>query len=66
MTLESLATLISHTAASADKRFSALVEDIADLKTEMVDRFDHVDKQFGAAHSRARAMLRTQISVPSA
>jgi hypothetical protein len=51
VTLDSLATLIAHTAASADKKFAALSEDIsgaksdvADLKTEMMAQFEHVDK----------------------
>ena len=58
VTLDSLAELISHTAASADTKVAALAEDIADikssmatkdditdLKSEMTDRFEHVDEQ---------------------
>jgi predicted nucleic acid-binding Zn-ribbon protein len=58
VTLDALAALISHTAASADTKFAALAEDIADikssmatkddiadLKSEMTDRFEHVDDQ---------------------
>lgn len=56
MTLNSLATLISRTAASADKTFTALADDIADLKTEMMDQFGHVEKQFRATDDRLRAI----------
>jgi hypothetical protein len=58
VTLDSLAALISRTAASADNKFVALAEDIADIKSSMttkddmadlkagmMDRFEHVDEQ---------------------
>ena len=58
VTLDSLAALISHTAASTNTKFAALAEDIADikssmatkddiadLKSEVTDRFEHVDEQ---------------------
>jgi hypothetical protein len=61
VTLDSLATLIAHTAASADKKFAALADDIggmkgdvADLKTEMIAQFEYFDKQLGANHDRLR------------
>ncbi|MGH6676484.1 MAG: hypothetical protein ACRECE_09745 [Xanthobacteraceae bacterium] len=60
-TRDSLATLIADTAASADKKFTALAEDIAsvkgevsDLKTEMMAQFAHVDTQFRATDDRLR------------
>lgn len=59
VTLESLAALITKTSATADKKFPALADDIAgvkgeiaDLKTEMMEQFDHVDKQFRATDDR--------------
>jgi predicted nuclease with TOPRIM domain len=33
---------------------SELKGDIADLRTEMIDQFEHVDKQFVATHDRLR------------
>jgi septal ring factor EnvC (AmiA/AmiB activator) len=39
-TLESLAKLISESSASADKKFAALAEDIADIKSTMVTKDD--------------------------
>jgi predicted nuclease with TOPRIM domain len=33
---------------------SELKGDIADLRTEMIDQFEHVDKQFVASHDRLR------------
>jgi septal ring factor EnvC (AmiA/AmiB activator) len=39
-TLESLARLISKAAASADKKFSALAEDIAEIRKDMVTKDD--------------------------
>ena len=53
-TLDSLALLISRTAASADTKFAALAGDIADLKTEMIARFKHVDTQFRGVNERLR------------
>lgn len=60
-TLDSLETLIAHTAAPADKKFTALADDnasvgseIADLKTEMIAQFDHMDEQFRTADDRLR------------
>ncbi len=60
-TLDSLQRLIARTAVSTDKKFRALADDIsgvkgqiADLKTEMMEQFDHVDKQFGAVDGRLR------------
>jgi hypothetical protein len=37
-TLESLAKLISESSASADKKFAALAEDIADIKSTMATK----------------------------
>jgi hypothetical protein len=44
-----------------ERGFKALADDIAridtridDLKTEMVDQFEHADKQFRATHDRLR------------
>ena len=39
-TLESLARLISKAAASADKKFTALAEDIAEIRKDMVTKDD--------------------------
>ena len=39
-TLESLARLISRAAASADKKFVALAEDIAEIREDMVTKDD--------------------------
>jgi predicted nuclease with TOPRIM domain len=35
---------------------SELKGDIADLRTEMIDQFEHADKQFRATHDRLRDM----------
>lgn len=45
VTLKALAALITRIATTADKKFTALAGDIADLKTELMDQFEHVDKQ---------------------
>lgn len=62
-----LADMIERGFAAADKKFAALAEDIAeikssmatkdniaDLKTEMMDQFEHVDRQFHANDDRIR------------
>ena len=64
-TLESLAKLISESSASADKKFAALAEDIADIKSTMVtkddlaeavekldDRLIAVESKIGGIHNR--------------
>jgi chromosome segregation ATPase len=64
-TLESLANLISESSASADKKFAALAEDIADIKSTMVtkddlaeavekldDRLTAVESKIGGIHNR--------------
>jgi hypothetical protein len=64
-TLESLAKLISDSSASADKKFAALAEDIADIKSTMVtkddlaeaaekldDRLTAVESKIGGIHNR--------------
>jgi hypothetical protein len=64
-TLESLAKLISESSASADKKFAALAEDIADIKSTMVtkddlaeavekldDRLTAVESKIGGIHNR--------------
>ena len=53
-TLDGLASLITASASLADKKFTALAGDIADLKMEMLDQFEHVDKQFRATDGRLR------------
>ena len=40
VTLNSLATLIAHSAASTDKKFAALADDIADIKSSMPSKDD--------------------------
>jgi hypothetical protein len=64
-TLESLAKLISESAASADKKFAALAEDISDIKATMVtkddlaeavekldNRLSAVESKIGGIHNR--------------
>jgi hypothetical protein len=64
-TLESLAKLIADSSASADKKFAALAEDIADIKSTMVtkddlaeavekldDRLIAVESKIGGIHNR--------------
>jgi hypothetical protein len=64
-TLESLAKLISESSASADKKFAALAEDIADIKSTMatkadlaeaVEKLDNrltaVESKIGGIHNR--------------
>ena len=39
-----------------ERGFKAVADDIADIKTEMMEQFEHVEKQFGAIDARLRDM----------
>jgi chromosome segregation ATPase len=64
-TLESLATLISRTAASADKKFAALADDIADIKSSMPtkDDFARLDKGMASLSEQTTGIERELKSI---
>lgn len=39
-----------------ERGFKAVADDIADIKIEMMEQFEHVEKQFGAIDARLRDM----------
>lgn len=39
-----------------ERGFKAVAEDVADIKTEMMEQFEHVEKQFSAIDARLRDM----------
>jgi predicted RNase H-like nuclease (RuvC/YqgF family) len=45
-----------------ERGFKAVAEDVADIKTEMIEQFEHVEKQFSAIDARLRDMS-TEIAV---
>jgi predicted secreted Zn-dependent protease len=51
---EMLTHVVEHMAAKED--VAKLDTRIDDLKTEMIDQFEHADKQFRATHDRMRDM----------
>jgi hypothetical protein len=62
-------TTLNELGGKIERGFKALADDIAridtridDLKTEMIDQFEHVDKQVRATHDRLRDIA-TEITV---
>ena len=58
-TLESLAALIEKTSKSADKKFTALAGDIADIKSTMATKADIADM---ATKADVRAIVRDELA----
>jgi hypothetical protein len=54
--LRKLTRIVERGFASVAGDIAATNENIGDLKTEMMDQFEHVDKQFAATDDRLRSI----------